>query len=130
MMPEDVTGPLDHLYLRHQGLLVVQVLQADGLRVADRRGTSDPFVEVAAQASAVHKTRVVPKTLEPVWNETKYVLVQVRRQGVEGNAGGQRAWCRARRHPCPLPGSLPPRSPRRSTCTWRCLTTTRSTSRS
>ena len=42
----------------------------------DRNGKSDPFVELDAQPAVVHATRVVPKTLSPVWNETKYVLIQ------------------------------------------------------
>lgn len=42
----------------------------------DRNGKSDPFVEIDAQPAVVHATRVVPKTLSPVWNETKYVLIQ------------------------------------------------------
>ena len=42
----------------------------------DRNGKSDPFVELDAQPAVVHSTRVVPKTLSPVWNETKYVLIQ------------------------------------------------------
>ena len=58
------------------GLLVATVVQADGLRAMDRNGKSDPFVELDAQPAVVHSTRVVPKTLTPVWNETKYVLIQ------------------------------------------------------
>jgi len=140
MLPEASTGPLDHLYLRHQGekrrgflsfvffgfffrfsssveaevffrslslsltsislsldlpfhplhppslpspplltstgLLVATVVQADGLRAMDRNGRSDPFVELDAQPAVVHATRIVAKTLAPVWNETMYVLIQ------------------------------------------------------
>jgi hypothetical protein len=76
MAPESVTGPIDHLHLRHQGLLVLNIVQAADLPSADRNGKSDPFVEVSAQATAVHKTRVVKASLDPVWNETLHVLVQ------------------------------------------------------
>ena len=76
MMPEDVTGPLDSLYLRHQGLLTIDVLQADGLRPTDRNGKADPFVEVTGGAGDTQKTRVIHKSLAPVWSETKYVLIQ------------------------------------------------------
>lgn len=41
---------------RNQGLLVVTVLEAKGLRKADVIGKSDPFVELWTQAASVAKT--------------------------------------------------------------------------
>ncbi|BDA44378.1 Synaptotagmin-5 [Coccomyxa sp. Obi] len=76
MLPEEVTGPLDHLYLRHVGLLVVHVAQARDLKKMDAIGKSDPFVELYTQPTAVAKTEVQKRNLTPKWEEDKWLLVQ------------------------------------------------------
>ena len=81
MMPEDITGPLDSLYLRHQGLLVIDVLQADGLHATDRNGKADPFVEVTGGPGDTQKTRVVYKNL----------AARVERDKVRADSGAQDA---------------------------------------
>ncbi|EIE26093.1 hypothetical protein COCSUDRAFT_46488 [Coccomyxa subellipsoidea C-169] len=76
MLPEEATGSLDHLYLRHVGLLVVHVAQARDLKKVDTIGKSDPFVELHTQPNAVAKTEVQKRTLTPKWEEDKWLLVQ------------------------------------------------------
>lgn len=48
--------------------LSVVVVQAEGLLAADSCGTSDPFVKLRV-ADLKAKTKVVKRTLAPVWNE-------------------------------------------------------------
>mmetsp|Transcript_25250 Transcript_25250/g.39631 ORF Transcript_25250/g.39631 Transcript_25250/m.39631 type:complete len:277 (+) Transcript_25250:363-1193(+) len=49
----------------------VALLEAKGLVAADRGGTSDPFVQVNITGQKMQKTKVIKKTLDPQWNETK-----------------------------------------------------------
>ena len=51
----------------------VTVHSANDLLVADITGSSDPFVEVRIGQST-HKTKVIKKDLNPVWNE-KFEIV-------------------------------------------------------
>ena len=53
------------------GVLEVHVQCADGLRAADSNGTSDPYAKVSVGTKDVHKrqTKVVPKSLDPRWDE-------------------------------------------------------------
>ena len=46
ILPADVTGPLDDLYLRHKGALEIDVLSATKLPKMDQFGSADPFVEL------------------------------------------------------------------------------------
>jgi len=76
LLPEEVTGPLDDLYLRHKGALQIEVLTAEGLPRMDVLGTSDPYVEVYTTANLIEKTTVKKNTLAPRWNERLWLLVQ------------------------------------------------------
>ena len=49
------------------GLLVVSLLSAGGLIVADSSGSSDPFVKLALGASDTAKSRVIEKNCDPIW---------------------------------------------------------------
>ena len=49
--------------------LTFTVLRAEGLVAKDKGGTSDPFVELIIDKQKF-KTKVIPKTLNPEWNET------------------------------------------------------------
>ncbi|KAI9011886.1 C2 domain-containing protein [Phycomyces nitens] len=51
------------------GLAIVQIIEARGLRGVDKGGTSDPFVRVVVGKSPVYKTKVIKKTLAPEWHE-------------------------------------------------------------
>ena len=53
------------------GVLEVHVQCADGLRAADSNGKSDPYAKVSVGTKDVHKrqTKVVPKSLDPRWDE-------------------------------------------------------------
>merc|ERR1719162_2641701 len=53
------------------GVLEVHVQCADGLRAADSNGKSDPYAKVSVGKKDVHKrqTKVVPKSLDPRWDE-------------------------------------------------------------
>jgi Ca2+-dependent lipid-binding protein len=50
------------------------VIEARDLKAADFGGTSDPYCELRVVSMAptqgtVQRTRVIPKTLCPIWNE-------------------------------------------------------------
>jgi len=51
-----------------RGVLKVHLRKGVGLKAADLNGKSDPYV-IASCGGETKKSRVVPKTLEPVWNE-------------------------------------------------------------
>jgi Ca2+-dependent lipid-binding protein len=57
----------------------VQIWGAKDLKSADMGGTSDPFIRVTLQGfqndnKRIHKTAVVKKTLNPVWENEKFVV--------------------------------------------------------
>ena len=54
----------------HQMEVVCLIKAAKGLEAADRGGTSDPFAEVRVGKSQKKRTKVIPKELNPVWDET------------------------------------------------------------
>jgi hypothetical protein len=62
---QPVNGTLDP----SQGTLKVTIKHANGLMAADSNGLSDPYVAVHAGGIA-KKSKVIPKTLDPVWNVT------------------------------------------------------------
>ena len=51
------------------GTLVVLIDRAEGLLSADKNGLSDPFVKLRV-LSYKEQTKVIKKTLTPVWNQT------------------------------------------------------------
>lgn len=46
VLPIEVTGPLDELYLRHKGALEIDVISATNLPKMDRFGSCDPYLEL------------------------------------------------------------------------------------
>ncbi|KAG2236778.1 hypothetical protein INT48_006962 [Thamnidium elegans] len=52
------------------GFVTITLLEARGLRGVDKSGTSDPFVRVRVGKQQIYKTAVIPKTLDPEWNES------------------------------------------------------------
>lgn len=81
ILPEAVTGPLDDLYLRHKGALQIDVVDARNLPRMDTMGTTDAFLELFTlvdpkKPDSVEKTKVIKNTLNPVWNERHWLLVQ------------------------------------------------------
>ncbi|KAI7885425.1 C2 domain-containing protein [Mucor mucedo] len=52
------------------GSVTITLLEARGLRGVDKSGTSDPYVRVKVGKEQIYKTQVIPKTLDPEWNET------------------------------------------------------------
>jgi Ca2+-dependent lipid-binding protein len=54
--------------------LVIEVIEAKGIKAADRGGTSDPFAILSfnggSKRLSSQKTKTIHKTLEPVWNES------------------------------------------------------------
>ena len=57
-----------------QWLLTVAVCQARGLAAKDRGGTSDPYA-VLSHGKQQHKTKVISKNLNPVWNERFLMII-------------------------------------------------------
>lgn len=57
-------------------------MKADGLHAKDwalrGEGTSDPFVVLSTDAKYFAKTKVVKESLTPRWEQTFWLLVQVR----------------------------------------------------
>jgi hypothetical protein len=51
------------------GVVTITLLEARGLRGVDKSGTSDPFVRVKVGREQIYKTKFIPKTLDPEWNE-------------------------------------------------------------
>ena len=51
------------------GRVTVTVIKAEGLLAKDKGGTSDPFAELV-MGKQLKKTKVIDKTLNPVWDET------------------------------------------------------------
>ncbi len=60
--------------LNSKGALTVHVKSASGLRAADSNGTSDPFAVVRVKGVAAKRTRVKPRTCDPVWNQSVVVM--------------------------------------------------------
>lgn len=52
------------------GILSLKLVSASDLMAADRNGKSDPFAIVYVDGCKVYKSKIIKKTLEPVWNET------------------------------------------------------------
>jgi hypothetical protein len=78
--------------LKGIGMLTCVLIKADGVKAADRGGTSDPYCKLSMPAgldtggkqsgkAIKHKSRVVDKTLNPEWNET-FEFVGVKESGV------------------------------------------------
>ncbi|XP_010555014.1 PREDICTED: synaptotagmin-4 [Tarenaya hassleriana] len=60
-----------------RGVLSVTVVAAEGLPAVDFMGKADPFVVITMKKSDVKaKTRVVPDSLNPVWNQTFDFVVE------------------------------------------------------
>lgn len=76
ILPENVTGPLDDLMLRHKGVLQVWVLEAKDLHKQDIGGKADPFVQLQTRVQDLEQTEHKKNTLTPVWNERKWLMVQ------------------------------------------------------
>ncbi|KAL1520983.1 hypothetical protein AB1Y20_022541 [Prymnesium parvum] len=55
--------------LGEHGSLLVHLARGSELLAADKNGLSDPYV-VAKLGKVTHKSKVIKKTLDPVWNET------------------------------------------------------------
>jgi len=68
------------LFYRHQGIVKVEVIKAEKLIAADSNligsNTSDPIASLTTDGQYIVETKQVKKTLEPVWNETFWLLVQ------------------------------------------------------
>jgi hypothetical protein len=54
------------------GLVMLRVLQADGLLAADRNGLSDPYVQLTVGSQKSQRTKVVKKSLTPVWEGEQF----------------------------------------------------------
>ncbi|TPX56100.1 hypothetical protein PhCBS80983_g04797 [Powellomyces hirtus] len=60
------------------GMLHVDILEAINVEAVDSSGASDPYCQVYLNGAKVHKTKVVKKSVNPVWNETLSVPVTSR----------------------------------------------------
>jgi len=80
VLPESVTGSLEHLKKRLQGILRVTVVKAWEIRQMDLgwrgHGTADPFVSMWTNPQRKIETKIVRNTLTPEWGETCFMLIQ------------------------------------------------------
>src|SRR6266545_642909 len=60
------------------GFLHVDLVSAANVYAADRSGTSDPYVEFVLDGKRVFKSKVMKKTLNPVWDESFDVMIPSR----------------------------------------------------
>ena len=60
---EGAAGPLS---------LIVHVLSASGLPKMDLNGKADPYIVLKCGKAKVQKSKVVPKSLSPVWNDAHF----------------------------------------------------------
>ncbi|KAI3631409.1 hypothetical protein MIR68_010899 [Amoeboaphelidium protococcarum] len=58
------------------GVLRVKVIEALDLKNAQNVGISDPYVNIVYAGMIRAKTDIIESSLEPMWNETHYILVQ------------------------------------------------------
>jgi len=64
-----------------QGILRIAVVEGIRLAVRDYKGKSDPYCEVTI-GSQEHRTKVVPGTLNPKWNDSMQFIVKDLNQDV------------------------------------------------
>lgn len=77
ILPEEVTGPLTDLYMKHQGALEVMVKSGKNIPKMDVIGSSDPLLSLFVDHNGnIEETSTCSNTLSPVWNEKKWLLVQ------------------------------------------------------
>lgn len=48
--------------------ILVEIVGAQNLIAADSSGTSDPFVKVKLNGKTIHQTKVIKRSLDPIWN--------------------------------------------------------------
>ncbi|KAF5100759.1 hypothetical protein D0Z00_001147 [Geotrichum galactomycetum] len=56
--------------VNNMGLLNGEIVKAENVPAADRSGYSDPYTNVILNGQKIFKTKIVKKTLNPVWNES------------------------------------------------------------
>ncbi len=64
----------------------MELLDGFGIKAMDFSGLSDPYIKMWTDDKYECKSRTARKTLKPVWNQTFFMLVQVRGEG--GERGG------------------------------------------
>ncbi|XP_063900906.1 uncharacterized protein LOC135120519 isoform X2 [Zophobas morio] len=58
-----------------QGVLICKIKKGEGFPKVDLFGACDPYIKLKFQGQK-YKTRVLEKTLHPVWNQTFYLLLK------------------------------------------------------
>ncbi|CCH59453.1 hypothetical protein TBLA_0B06290 [Henningerozyma blattae CBS 6284] len=60
------------------GYLDLDIISASNLIAADRSGTSDPYVLIFIDGLKMYKSKIVEKTLDPIWNESVKLYIPSR----------------------------------------------------
>lgn len=79
LLPEEVTGSLQDLYLQHRGVLELEVVEAKVPKMDSglMGGKADPFVVAyTTEPAESSRTSTQRNTLTPRWNERLWLLVQ------------------------------------------------------
>ncbi len=77
----DTVAELKNDYGRVVGNILVKIVSASQLYSSDITGKSDPFVEayLTSDETKKMKTKVIPDTLDPVWNFDGSLYIQLLR---------------------------------------------------
>ena len=67
--PLELTDDMQQERMRRSGILKILAASASGLAAADKNGLADPYVQVK-RGKVTKKTKVIMKTLSPVWEES------------------------------------------------------------
>ena len=77
ILPEETTGPLSDLYMRNKGAIEMVVKSGKNIPAMDNFGSCDPFLEMFVDPNGDReRTSKKSNTLEPVWEERHWLLVQ------------------------------------------------------
>lgn len=72
----EILNAIDRMRYHHWGLLKVELIRCENLASVDWNGRSDPFVRMTTDAKHWSESSVKPATLNPVYGESFWHLVQ------------------------------------------------------
>ena len=64
---------------------IVHIKKAKGLAAKDRNGLSDPYIKVSLNGGVEKKSKIIYKTLDPVWDEYFIFDIDMNNPNLEAN---------------------------------------------